>query len=133
MNSDADFVLVPRTYSLARMLVRHLRVLLRRARRAFDAARARIARATQYRGELELLMHADDRMLADIGLTRYDVVTAAQESLGWQGRRDALEAAALRRDEAMAIAHARRSGLTRIDAPPLAPALPHVMETSKFR
>ncbi|MGV3635514.1 MAG: hypothetical protein ACO1NY_14280, partial [Pseudorhodoplanes sp.] len=72
-------------------------------------------------------------MLADIGLTRFDVVSAAQSRRGWRGRRDALQNAASRRDEAAAVARARRAGLAFIPAPPLAPALPHAMETSNFR
>jgi uncharacterized protein YjiS (DUF1127 family) len=107
--------------------------LIAQARRTVGAFWARVTRAAQYHRELELLMHADDRMLADIGLSRFDVVSAAQASRGWRGRRDALQAAATRRDEAMAVARSRRAGLPSMAAPALAPALPHAMETSNFR
>jgi hypothetical protein len=80
-----------------------------------------------------MLIHADSRMLADIGLTRYDVVAAAQESRGWLGRRDALRAAAARREEAVASARVRRSALPHTEAPPLVPSAPHTVETSNFR
>ena len=72
-------------------------------------------------------------MLADIGLTRFDVVAAAQESRGWLGRRDALHAAGARRDEAIAISQSRRGGLPRTEAPPIVPALPCGVEMSNFR
>jgi hypothetical protein len=72
-------------------------------------------------------------MLADIGLTRYDVVTAVQESQNWWQRRDALHAAAARRDEAIAAAQARHKALPHADAPPLVPALSCAMENAKIR
>ena len=78
-------------------------------------------------------MHTDDRMLADIGLTRHDVIAAAQEGRSWLRRHDALGAAALRRDEAMATARLRDEVLPEADAPSLVPAQPRVMETSNFR
>jgi uncharacterized protein YjiS (DUF1127 family) len=138
MTSDVETIFAPRKIARirrqqAKAFRRELYAALRAVLRGLQALRARMARAMQYHRELELLMHADDRMLADIGLTRYDVVTAAQESRGWRGRRDALQAAATRRDEAIAVSAARRIGLPRADAPPLAPALPHAMETSNFR
>lgn len=138
MNNDLDAMFAPRTIAQARtrrtrIFGRQLRVALRKARRAMLAMWTRVARTSQYHRELELLMHADDRMLADIGLTRFDVETAAQESRGWHGRRDALRAAATRRDEAIGAARARRAGLPHMQAPPIVPALPCAMETSNFR
>lgn len=137
MNSERDAMFAPRTIAQARtrrtrMFGRQLRITLRKARRGMRALWTRMARASHYHRELELLMHADDRMLADIGLTRFDVVSAAQESRGWHGRRDALRAAA-KRDEAIGVAHARRAGLQHMQAPPIVPALPCAMETSNFR
>lgn len=138
MNSDLDVMFAPRTIAQARTRRARacriqLRIALRKARRGIRALLACIARASQYQRELELLMHADDRMLADIGLTRFDVVSAAQESRGWHGRRDALRAAATRRDDAIAVARARRAGLPDMLAPSIVPALPCAMETSNFR
>jgi uncharacterized protein YjiS (DUF1127 family) len=138
MTSDVDSVLEPRKIGRvrkrqAKALRHYLDIVVGKMHRAIGALRVRITRATQRHRELELLMHADDRMLADIGLTRYDVVTAAQESRGWRGRRDALQAAAARRDDAVAMSAAKRAGLAHIAAPALAPALPHALETSNFR
>jgi aspartate oxidase len=138
MNADLDVRFAPRTIAQARTqqarsFRRQLRIALRRARHGMRALWTRMARTSQYHEELELLMHADDRMLADIGLTRFDVVSAAQESRGWHGRRDALRAAATRRDDAIDVARARRSGLPDMQAPSIVPALPCAMETSNFR
>lgn len=138
MNSDLDIMFAPRTIAhartrRARAFRSQLRIVLREARRGMRVLWARMARAARYHRELELLMHADDRMLADIGLTRFDVVSAAQESRGWHGRRDALRAAATRRDEAIGVARARRAGLQHMQAPPIVPALPCTIETSNFR
>jgi hypothetical protein len=138
MTSDTDPIFAPRLIAQirrqqARAFRSELYAAARVVLRGLRALKARMTRAAQYHHELELLMHADDRMLADIGLTRFDVVTAAQASRGWHGRRDALQSAALRRDEAAAVSGARRAGLPLIASPSLAPALPHAMETSNFR
>lgn len=138
MTSDVDTIFSPGKIVEARRqqakaFRRRLRIAIRGLLNGLEALKARMLRAAQYHRELELLMQADDRMLADIGVTRYDVVTAAQASRGWRGRRDALQAAATRRDEAMAVSAARRAGLPRVDAPSLASALPHALETSNFR
>ena len=138
MNADLDRRFAPRTIAQARTqqarsFHRQLRIALRKARSGLRGLWMRLARTSQYHQELELLMHADDRMLADIGLTRFDVVSAAQESRGWHGRRDALRAAATRRDDAIGVACARRSGVPDMEAPPIVPALPCAMETSSFR
>ncbi len=117
----------------AKAFVRQLRTALGAALGRIRALKARIVRAWDHHRQLELLMHADDRMLADIGLTRFDVVAAAQESRGWLGRRDALHAAGARRDEAIAISQSRRGGLPRTEAPPIVPALPCGVEMSNFR
>ncbi|HWV52086.1 DUF1127 domain-containing protein [Pseudorhodoplanes sp.] len=137
MTSNTNIVFAPRTFAQActlrtRMLARQVHVLARLAAQGFRNLRARIARAAQYRRELEQLMHADQRMLADIGLTRYDVINAVEENRGWLNRRDALQAVATRREDAMAVAAARRIGLPRVDAPSIEPTLPHTMEMSKF-
>jgi uncharacterized protein YjiS (DUF1127 family) len=138
MTSDVDPFFSPRTIVRARKqqaaaFRRQLRIVIRKTLRGLHALKASTAQAWQSHRELELLMHADDRMLADIGLTRFDVVFAAQESRGLLGRRDALHAAGTRRDEAIAVSQARRGGLPRTEAPPLVPALPSVVETSNFR
>lgn len=138
MNADLDVRFTPRTIvwartEQARAMRRQLRIALRKAQYGLRALWHRLAQTSRYHQELELLMHADDRMLADIGLTRFDVVSAAQESRGWHGRRDALRAAAMRRDDAIGVARARRSGLPDLQAPSIVPALPCAMETSNFR
>jgi aspartate oxidase len=138
MNADLDVSFAPRTIAQARTRRAHafsrlLRIALRKVQAGLRAFWTRLVRTWQYHRELELLIHADDRMLADIGLTRFDVVSAAQESRGWHGRRDALRAAATRRDDAISVARARRSRLPEMQAPPIVPALPCAMETSSFR
>lgn len=138
MKADLDVRFAPRTIAQARTqqartLRRLIRIARRKAQNGMRALWTRMARASQYHRELELLMHADDRMLADIGLTRFEVVSAAQESRGWHGRRDALRAAATRRDDAMGVARARRAGLPEMLAPSIVAALPCAMETSNFR
>lgn len=138
MNADVDVTFAPRTISRARTrqaraFRRQLSIALRTALGGLHALMSRMTQAWQYDRELELLMHADDRMLADIGLTRFDVVSAAQESRGWHGRRDALRAAGARRDDAAAVARARRAGLPDVQAPSIVPALPCAMETSNYR
>lgn len=138
MNAYLDVSFAPRTIAQARTrqaraFSRRMRIALRKVRTGLRAFWTRLAQISQYHHELELLMHADDRMLADIGLTRFDVVSAAQESRGWYGRRDALRAAATRRDDAIGVARARRSRLPEMPAPPVVPALPCTMETSSFR
>ncbi len=138
MNVDLDVSFAPRTIAQARTRRAHafsrlLRIALRKVQAGLRVFWTRLARTSRYHHELDLLMHADDRMLADIGLTRFDVVSAAQESRGWYGRRDALRAAATRRDDAIGVARARRSRLPEMPAPPVVPALPCTMETSSFR
>ena len=138
MNADLDVSFAPRTIAQARTrqaraFRRRLRLALRKARAGLRAFWTRLTLTSQYHHELELLMHADDRMLADIGLTRFDVVSAAQESRGWHGRRDALRAAATRRDDAIGVARTRRTRLPDLQSPLIVPALPCAMETSNFR
>ena len=115
MTSGVDSIFAPRLMIRARRhqakaLRSRLRFAIRGMLRGLDALKSRLAHAAQYHRELELLMHADDRLLADIGLTRFDVVSVAQDYRGWLGRRDALQSAAVRHDEAVATARARRAG-----------------------
>jgi uncharacterized protein YjiS (DUF1127 family) len=138
MTSDVDPFFAPRLIAQirrqqAQAFRRELYNAVRVALRGLHALTTRMAQSRRGHREFELLMHADDRMLADIGLTRCDVVMAAQESRGLLGRRDALHAAGTRRDEAIAVSQARRSGLPCTETPPLVPALPSVVETSNFR
>lgn len=137
MTSGHDITFAPRTIARARALrARHARRILasatRRIGRSLRDIVDRIVRDRLHLRELTLLMHADQRMLADIGLTRHDVI-AALESRSWLHRHDALRAAGLRRDEAMAAARMKRSALPREDAPSLAPDLPRATVTSNFR
>lgn len=131
MTNECDTVFTPH---MSRVRRAH-RMLAAAARRFGGTLRTivdRIVRDRLHQRELSLLMHADDRMLADIGLTRHDVIDAL-ESRNWLHRHDALRAAALRRDEAMAAARMRRPALPDKDAPSLAPDLPRAMEASNFR
>jgi len=138
MTSEVNSACAPRIIAhtrneLAFALRRQLHIAFRRFVRRVAIIRKRLAERSQHHRELELLMHADDRLLADIGLTRFDVVVTAQESRGLFGRRDALNAAAARRDEAIAVSQERRDYLRHTQAPALVPALPCVVETSNFR
>jgi uncharacterized protein YjiS (DUF1127 family) len=77
----------------------------------------RIARAYQNRAQAVVLARMDDRMLADIGLSRSDVRDAFAEPL-WQDPTTLLRARALERR----LSRNRVSlGLQRLPAPPLAP------------
>ncbi len=99
-----------------RHFFRNLHLGIRRAARRVRFAFRRIAEAHGQRRELEILLHADDRMLADIGLTRADVHFAFSH-----GRNAAGLGKAIERDEA------RKAGLEslpQVSAPALAPALP---------
>jgi uncharacterized protein YjiS (DUF1127 family) len=81
--------------------------------------RERLAQARRDRREIEMLLRADDRLLADIGLTRADVHFAFGS-----GRKRSRWIAARDRDETRAISNREIEKLPRIDAPSLAPALP---------
>jgi uncharacterized protein YjiS (DUF1127 family) len=135
MTSEPASIFAPRpiAHMRAKRACRSLSVAAGKIARSLRSFGQRMARDWQYQRELALLMHADDRMLADIGLTRHDVIAAAQEGRSWLHRHDALRAARLRRDEAMAAASLRRHSLPQADAPPLAPDQPRAMETSNFR
>jgi uncharacterized protein YjiS (DUF1127 family) len=101
-----------------RHFARNLRIAFKRAVRRIRLAFAHLAEARRHRREIEFLLHADDRMLSDIGLTRADV-HFAYGGHGKSGLWDAAE----RRNQA---SHARVSGiekLPRADSPSLAPAL----------
>jgi uncharacterized protein YjiS (DUF1127 family) len=109
-----------------------LRIGGKRLARRLSAWRDRVALARQYERELAVLLQADDRMLADIGLTRGDVHAAAQSRWFTPGRM--IDAAAARRREAMHVSDTRRA-LPRIAAPALSPGAPVtlMMETANFR
>lgn len=105
----------------------------RRLSHRIAALRQRIALARQYERELAMLLRADDRMLSDIGLTRADVLIAAQSRWFTPGRM--MDAAAMRRGDSIRNAQARHD-LPRITAPALAPGAPAqflTVETSNFR
>jgi uncharacterized protein YjiS (DUF1127 family) len=119
-----------------RTLARLSAIAFRKTVRRVRTVRARAVLDRQYRRELGLLTRADDRMLADIGLTRAEVIAAVQDDRCWFGRSRAMEAAAARRDEAIQSAPttARRSDLLpKADAPSLIPAAARIAETSNFR
>lgn len=123
---------VARTRShLAQELGRLLMVAACTSVRRLRSAAWRAAPHSRHPNELALLAFTGDRLLADIGLTRQDVIAAAQQSRGPFGRRDAMRAAT-HRDEAVGLSSARRTGLAYVDSPPLMPASPMV-ETSNFR
>ncbi len=113
-------------------LGRLLRIGVRRLVRRLSAWRARIALARQYERELAVLLQADDRMLADIGVTRGDVHAAAQSRWFTPGRM--IDAAATRRRDAMHVSDTRRA-LPRVAAPAISPGVPVtlMMETANFR
>ncbi len=102
----------------AEYLARLLRIAAKSAMRKLRRYAGRVAMARQYRRELAVLMQADDRMLMDIGLTRMDVAAATER---WFTPGRMIEAAAMRREQAMTAAH-RRSALPRVQAPALVPA-----------
>jgi uncharacterized protein YjiS (DUF1127 family) len=126
----------PRTVAQARAaraahLGRRVRRFWRRLSLRLAALRQRIAVARQYERELAVLLQADDRMLRDIGVTRGEVLMAAQSR--WFIPGDATDGAARRRSDAMRAAEARRA-LPRVAAPALTPAAPvQFVETSNFR
>jgi uncharacterized protein YjiS (DUF1127 family) len=132
MKVQLQHPLSPRAVAQARRM--RARVIGRIARKAWRGFRYRIAAiyarwslARQYRRDLAMLMHADARMLADIGLTRGDVRAAASE--GDFSR--TLKASAERRDEAIAAAQTRGQTLPRVHAPALAPARIEEMANAK--
>ena len=117
----------------ARYVARLLRVGSRRLVRHFAIWRQRAALARQYEHELAMLLQFDDRMLADIGLTRTDVIAAAQTRWFTPGRM--LDAAASRRRDATRNTETRHA-LPRVNAPALSPGAPAqlvMMETANYR
>jgi uncharacterized protein YjiS (DUF1127 family) len=85
---------------------------------AVTSAGRRIARAYQNRAQATVLARLDDRMLADIGISRSDVRDAFAEPL-WQDPTALLRARALERR----LSRQQISlGLQSLPAPPLAPA-----------
>lgn len=91
--------------------------------------RARRALARQYERELAFLLQADERMLRDIGLTRADVVAAAQSRWFTTPR---VQDAGWRRGE-----DDRRqvpTDLPRLPSPSLTPGAPLLtVDTANFR
>lgn len=92
--------------------------------------RQRMAMNARYRRDLAMLLYADDRMLADIGITRYDVGAALHESRRFLGRNAIMEGAAARQETAFRAAQTRRHALPETEAPPLVPVSRQTMETS---
>jgi uncharacterized protein YjiS (DUF1127 family) len=106
---------------------------IRKAIRRLRTVRSKLAERARRRQELAMLVHADARILADIGVTRFEVIAALDEGRRLLGRSEIIKTAAARQEQAFRAAQARRSALTHADAPPLVPALPHALETSNFR
>ena len=136
MRTEISFA--PRTIAQARgertrRLGLRLRVAIRAAIGWLRATRQRIAMNSRYQHELAALLHADHRMLADIGITRHDVLAALHESRRFFGRSGIMEGAVARQEAAFHAAQTRRDALPETEAPSLAPAAPHAMETSDFR
>ena len=132
MTSPMQYHFAPRTIAEARrmraeLMGRLIRKGWRRLRNAIVAFRERRALARQYRQDMAMLMRADGRLLADIGLTRGDVRAAVSE--GSFSR--TLKASAARREEAMAVAQANRHALPRVHAPELAPGRINEMANAK--
>lgn len=114
---------------LNRHFARNLRHAAKRAMRHVRLACRRIAEAQRQRREIDLILRADDRMLADIGLTRADARFAFAG-----GRKAERWNAAQGRDEARAAASGSLETLPQVHAPALAPALPrHPIAHENFR
>lgn len=96
---------------------RNLRVAVRRGLRRLRRAVARIAEARRHRAELDFLLHADERILADIGLTRADVHFA------FTGGKSALWDAGERREQARAVPPDETKSLPVVVSPTLSPSL----------
>lgn len=79
---------------------------------------AGLARAFRHRNDMQILARLDDRMLADIGLTRGDVRDAAAEPL-W---RDPTAILVRRSRERRRAWRHLPVGQNWLDAPPIAPA-----------
>lgn len=132
MTSPMQYHFAPRTIAEARrmravVMGYLIRKTWRRWRRRIADFRERFAEARQYRRDMAMLMQADARLLADIGLTRGDVRAAVSE--GSFSR--TLEASAARREQAMAVAQANRTALPRVHAPELAPSRINEMANAK--
>lgn len=116
----------------ARYAGRRLRISIRRIIRRFRDLGAHLARRWRDARDLAILVRADDRQLADIGLTRCDLSVAGQESRSWFGRRLTMAAAAQRRDEAMSLVHARSKTLPQAASPSLMPGTPEAREALRL-
>ena len=133
MTSEHQITFAPRTIAQARTTRaqkawRSIWIVALRIARRLRAIRDRMRLARQYRRELAFLAQGNDRILSDIGLTRYDVVAAARENDRWFGRGQALHMAAIRREEAAALSRTRRKTLTVTESPSLVPDTPRVVE-----
>jgi hypothetical protein len=106
----------------ARSASRRLRVAMLEVRRILLEFHTRLAGRWQDARDLQTLSRADERQLADIGLTRCDLV----------GPPRAMAAAGRRREEAMALARARSKGLPQTDSPSLMPAPPKAHEVLRL-
>ena len=112
---------------------RMIRIAGRRLARRIAAWRERAALARQYDNDMAMLLQADDRMLADIGVTRSDVIAAAIDHR-WFAPDRMIAAAAARRNDAINVADARH--LPRVQAPATAPGSPArwmTIETTNYR
>lgn len=111
-------------------LARLVRVALKRGARRLRLRREQIVQAWHQRGELDLLLRADERILRDIGLTRADVRFAALHGRGLESREDCVVA---RVEQARNAARTHLQSLPHIGAPALAPGLSQPVEHSNFR
>ncbi|NWG22961.1 MAG: DUF1127 domain-containing protein [Pseudorhodoplanes sp.] len=106
----------PRTIAQARTVrSRHAGGVVRRL---ILSARERLVEARRRRRDLAMLLEMDNRLLADIGLTRDEVRVAARTP--WWGTPVALAEAASRREEAMAEVR-RQAALRMVRARPITP------------
>lgn len=129
----AEARVIARTRSnLALDLRRLVGLAIRKAIRRMRAVRRQVAMNARHQHELSLLVHADDRMLADIGVTRHEVVAALHETRRFFCRNGTMEGAAARQEQAFRAAH-RHTALPKTDAPSLAPDLPRIMKPSNVR
>lgn len=118
----------------AKYIGRVARIGFRRLLRRIAVLRAQMALARQYDSDMAMLLQADDRMLADIGVTRSEVIAAASDDRWFRPIRMPA-AAAQRRQRAIDAANAH-DALPRLAAPALTPGAPAqflIVETSNFR
>lgn len=128
----APRTIAPARTQRARHAGRRLRIEIRRIIRMLRDLGAHIARRWRDARDLAILIRADDRQLADIGLTHSDLSAAERESRHWFGQRPTMAAAAQRRDEAMSLARTRNKTLPQAASPPLMPGAPEPREALPF-